>query len=106
MTSALDKNGWLPVCTLAGKIVTRAQLLLQGYSEKEIAENEELLKDDVKRNWLPLEAPGKKALTQWERDLRDPTKDMFVIIFDGQHRSEAVRHSCCAWDGLCGRHRS
>lgn len=81
----LDTNGWWPNFPIAGKIVTRAQLLAEGFTEGEIAEREAELKYDIDRGLISKNDP--EAALEVERQLRDPQQDMHVVVFDGQHRS-------------------
>ena len=88
---SLDASGWMPSNNIAAKLVNRKWLLDHGYKEEKIKEQDDFLKEDLNSGLLEKAKP---TATQLEKDLLDPKKDVYVVCFDGQHRSEA--RSCAS----------
>jgi hypothetical protein len=86
MVQALDQYGWMPNLSVAGMVATRAQLLAENFSEGEIQAQVDQLKEDLLQNRLKVE----DSMTPLEKELLDPDADKFVLVFDGQHRSEPI----------------
>jgi hypothetical protein len=88
MKILLKKNGWQQTTVVGGKFATRQQLKeVLSVTDEEINQRLATLKGDIQSKRLP--SLGADGVTAAQRQLYDEKEDLFVIIFDGQHRSES-----------------
>lgn len=81
------KVGWGLSLVVGAKLVDRAYLLKHKLATDDVIDARlALMKDDINSGRLkPL---GQDGVSKFARELIDPDQDLFVVIFDGQHRSE------------------
>lgn len=85
---------WGLSLVVGAKLVNRAYLLDHHLATNDLINKRlALLKEDIacKR----LKSLGDDGVSQYARELLDPESDLFVVIFDGQHRSESQTDCLC-----------
>ena len=79
----LTSLGWLATSAASGKVASSAQLMAEGYAKaSDLNARKALLQSDINANRLSA------GVHELERQLLDCQQDKWMIIFDGQHRSE------------------
>jgi len=89
MTDTIRQVGWLPSFTLSGSLYTGDELVKLGYARTVLDEKKKELRGDLEKKLLPAAVDGQ---TVEETNLLNPEKDVFVLIFDGQHRYSQHSH--------------
>lgn len=83
MSAAIKGCGWSRQCTLSASIYSGEELVALGYNAEVLKKKKADLLSDVKAGLVP-KVGGDRP--QEEKDLADPNKDVFALVFDGQHR--------------------
>jgi hypothetical protein len=111
MKATLKDKGWLETAVISSMIVSEKWLKDNDYDVKQLPAMRKRLREDVETGRLP----NKEEYTQFEKDLLDESKDMWVVVFEGQHRlvlflqlsstaalvSHQVAHSCALCLPIC-----
>lgn len=91
MVDTIKNYGWSDQCTLSASIYTYEEMVQLGYSPDVLQKKHAELVEDVKKNLVPPVAADR---SQDEKDLADPSKNIFALVFDGQHRYGISQQSC------------
>lgn len=89
MVDTIRQAGWAISITLCGSLYTGDELVQLGFSRDMLNEKKKELRGDLEKKLLPAASADSPKV---EADLLDPEKDVFVLVFDGQHRYSQQSH--------------
>lgn len=94
MKTSLMETNWMAQTTVAAKVLTGQQLIDQGLSTPDkIEERIAQLKADLENSRVTPPEANADGVPKLAYELMDPASDKFIVMFDGQHRSESQQPS-------------